>query len=261
VPYGAPHAIAQAPNDLWAIDFKGQFRTGNGCYCYPLTVSDSFSRLLLGCRALRAPTYADTYKHLQGVYGEYGLPRVIRSDNGTPFASTGLVPISRLSLWWIKLGIVPERIELAHPEQNGRHERMHGTLKRACPIEADLARQQQALDRFRSEYNEQRPHQALGGRTPATLYERSPRELPARLAELHYPDGFEVRRVKASGEICWRGRHIYLSGVLAGECVGLSAVHEGLWQVHVGAIAVARIDARSARIEPIRTFVAVPVLQ
>lgn len=260
VPYGAPYTIARAPNDLWAIDFKGQFRTGNRRYCYPLTVSDAASRYLLGCQGLDKPTYEATHQHLECVFGEHGLPGAIRSDNGTPFASSGRIPISRLSLWWIKLGIVPERIQLAHPEQNGRHERMHRTLKQSCSIEADLARQQRALDRFRREYNEQRPHQALGGKTPAMVHVHSRRELPTRVPALHYPAEFEVRRIKASGELCWRGEHVYLSGVLAGELVGLSAIDDGLWQIHVGAVAVARIDA-NARIEPIDTFVVVPVLQ
>lgn len=260
VPYGAPFVVAGAPNELWSADFKGQFRMGDGRYCYPLTLSDAYSRYLLCCQGLLRPTFAEVRPWFERVFREYGLPGAMRSDNGAPFASSALGGISRLSLWWLKLGIIPERIRAGHPEQNARHERMHGTLKRACALEANVQQQQRALTRFRREYNEERPHQALSGQTPQMRYARSGRPYPKRLPELSYPEGFEQRRVMPSGCISWRGRKWYVAGILAGEPIGLYAIDDGVWRIHAGMLAIGLLDVRTSHIKPIDTAVEIPTL-
>jgi putative transposase len=260
-PYGAPFVQAVAPNDLWSADFKGQFRMGNGALCYPLTLSDSASRFFLCCEAMTRPTYAQTRPRCEQVLREYGLPQAIRTDNGEPFASTGLGGLSQLSLWWIKLGIIPERIRPGHPEQNPRHERLHGTLKRGCAIQANLKQQQRAFDRFRYLYNTERSHQALGrNQTPAMHYQTSARPYPARLPELSYPDTHIVKRVYPSGSMKWVGREWYVAGVLRGELIGLKPIDDGVWILFVGPVAVGRLDARATRIEPIDSFIDIPTL-
>ena len=261
VPYGAPFVQATAPNELWSADFKGQFRLGNGRLCYPLTISDGASRYLLCCQGLSRPTWAQTQPYFEQVFRRYGLPAAIRTDNGAPFASSGLGGISRLALWWIKLGIVPERIRAGHPEQNARHERMHGTLKRACAVQSNFTRQQRAFDRFRREYNTERPHQALGrAQTPQMHYARSPRAYPRRLPELVYPQGYALRRVMPSGSIGWVGRKWYLAGLLAGETIGLYPIDDGIWHVFVGSVAIGRLDARAQHIAPVDTTIDVPTV-
>lgn len=260
-PYGAPFVQAGAPNDLWSADFKGQFRMGNGELCYPLTLSDATSRYFLRCDALSRPTYAQTRPHCERAFREYGLPRAIRSDNGEPFASTGLGGLTRLSLWWIKLGIIPERIRPGRPEQNPRHERLHGTLKRGCAVAANLRQQQRAFDRFRYLYNTERSHQALGrSQTPAMHYQPSARPYPERLLELGYPPGYVVRRVHPSGNINLVGREWYLSAVLAREPIGLQPIADGVWIVFVGPVAIGRLDVRAKRVQPIETYVEIPIL-
>lgn len=260
VPYGAPFVQAVAPNELWGADFKGQFRLGEGRLCYPLTLSDAASRFLLCCRALERPTYAHTQLWLKRVFHHYGLPAAIRTDNGAPFASTALGGISRLSLWWLKLGIVPERIRPGHPEQNGRHERLHGTLKRACPVRGNLPAQQRAFDAFRRTYNTERPHQALHGHTPHSHYQPSHRPYPSKLPELSYPAGYVVRRVSPAGTIGWLGRRWYVAGVLHGEPIGLYPIDNELWRVHVGMLAIGELHARAKRIEPIETMIEIPTI-
>jgi len=177
---------ALAPNDVWCVDFKGWFRTGDGARCDPLTVSDAFSRYLLCSQVVSPPETEGCRSQLERVFREYGLPWVLRSDNGAPFASLGAGGLSRLSVWWVKLGILPERIEPGKPQQNGRHERMHGTLKpeTAHPPAANLHAQQRRFDHFRAEFNHERPHEALGQTPPAQHYTRSPRSYPRRLEEL-----------------------------------------------------------------------------
>lgn len=259
-PYGAPFVVAVAPNELWSADFKGQFRTGDGRYCYPLTISDAYSRFLLCCRGLHQPRFTQVMPWFERVFRHYGLPSAIRTDNGAPFASAALGGISRLSLWWLKLGILPERIRPGQPQQNARHERMHGTLKRACAPQADLHAQQRAFERFRRDYNTERPHQALKGATPHMHYNASPRTYPSRLPALAYPTGYEQRRVMPSGCIGWIGRKWYVAGVLAGETIGLYPIDDGLWRLHVGPLAVGTLDARSKRIEPIETIIKIPTI-
>src|SRR6185503_20055837 len=177
---GKPTSIVTAPNELWYVDFKGQFKTRDGRYCYPLTVTDSYSRYLLGCQGLLSTETLGAKETFEGLFKKYGLPKAIRSDNGTPFASTALGRLSQLSVWWIRLGIRRELIEPGKPQQNGQHERMHRTLKAETtrPPEANLAQQQRLFNRFRREYNEERPHEGIGLKTPASMYEPSTRLLP-----------------------------------------------------------------------------------
>lgn len=251
-PYGAPFVEAVTPNDLWSADFKGQFRMGNGELCYPLTLSDGASRFFLCCEGLRRPTYAQTHPYCERTFRDYGLPNAIRTDNGEPFGSCGLGGLTRLSLWWIKLGIIPERIHPGRPQQNGRHERLHGTLKRGCGVQANLKQQQRAFDRFRQVYNMERSHQALGhGQTPAMHYQPSQRAYPMRLPELTYPDTHVVKRVQASGNMRWLGREWYVAGLLRGEFIGLKPIDDGVWYIFVGPICIGRLNARHTRIEPI----------
>ena len=260
-PYGAPFVQAVAPNDLWSADFKGQFRMGNGELCYPLTLSDGASRYFLSCEGLTRPTYAQSRPRCEQAFRDYGLPRAIRTDNGEPFGSCGLGGLTRLSLWWIKLGIIPERIRPGCPQQNGRHERLHGTLKRGCEVQANLKQQQRAFDRFRHIYNTERSHEALGrGQTPAMHYKPSERPYSTRSPELTYPDTHVVKPVRASGNMRWVGRDWYVAGLLRGEWIGLKPIEDGLWLVFVGPICVGRLNARATRIEPINTLLDVPTL-
>src|SRR5882724_9531679 len=204
-PYSEPLAPADAPNRGWCADFKGWFRTGNGERIDPLTISDAHSRYLLRCQAVEKTDTARVQGIFEAAFRQYGLPQAIRTDNGAPFASTALAGLSRLAVWWIKLGIVPERIEAGHPEQNGRHERMHRTLKQevAMPPAQDRRAQQRALEDFRQEYNEVRPHEALAMQTPASVYEPSQRAYPAKVSEPEYPPTMLVRSVHAHGHFRW----------------------------------------------------------
>lgn len=242
---------ATAPNHVWACDFKGQFRTSDGQLCYPLTVTDNFSRYLLGVEGLESPSDAQSWPVFERLFREYGLPAVMRSDNGGPFASSqALCGLSRLSVRWIKLGIVPERIEPGHPEQNGRHERMHRDLKQetARPPAANRMAQQASFDRFRSVRNEQRPHEALGQRTPGELYCPSSRPYPSKMPELCYPGHFEKRSVHPGGEIKFRGRFLFLSEALGGERVGLEEFDDGLWSVYLAEVLLGRFDERELKV-------------
>jgi transposase InsO family protein len=241
---GLPFAACAGPNDTWAIDFKGWFRTQDGRRCDPLTISDAYSRYLLRCQAVRRTDARCVRPLLEATFREHGLPRAIRSDNGPPFASRSVAGLSRLSVWWIKLGIRPERIMPGRPSQNGRHERMHGTLERdACqPAAANRRAQQRCFDAFRRLYNEERPHEAIGDVTPGMIYQPSPRPYPAHLGELVYPEHWQVRRVLHTGEIKWRSERLFLSEVLGGETVGLQESDGGVWHVHFGPFLLGLID-------------------
>jgi transposase InsO family protein len=249
-PSSQPLAAATHPNALWCADFKGWFRTQDGQRCDPLTITDGFSRFLLLCRAVPVPNHLHTRRQFELVFREYGLPQAIRTDNGSPFASTALGGLSVLSVWWIKLGIRIERIEPGKPEQNARHERMHGTLKiaTASPPRPTVRAQQRTFDAFRSEYNSERPHEALGNATPAERYQQSPREFPKELPAVEYPGHFEVRRVRTNGAIKWRGRMLYVSEVLVGEPVGLERVGETQLQVYFGPVRLGTLDETSMSI-------------
>lgn len=248
--YGEPFSSVQAANDVWSIDFKGQFVLGDGRLCYPLTISDNFSRYLLRCQALSRACHAPVQAALEELFRHYGLPRAIRSDNGVPFASVAVGGLSRLAVWLIKLAVKPERIAPGQPQQNGRHERMHRTLKAetASPPKATMRAQQRAFDRFCDEYNEQRPHQHLDGRRPADCYHGSSRSYPRQLPEIEYPRGFERRTVHTAGQIRWQGADVYLSQSLIGETIGLSALEHDRWQIYFGPVSLGVLDARRGKI-------------
>ena len=253
---GAPRAVTAStgPNDVWTIDFKGWFRTGDGQRCDPLTVVDDASRYLLGCTVVAQATGPYVQRCLERLFRHYGLPAILRSDNGPPFAtSQGALGLSRLAVWWIKLGIQPERIAPGHPEQNPRHERLHRTLKAetACPPAATRCAQQQAFDTFQYVYNHERPHEALGQRPPALVYTPSPRGYPTRLSTPEYAAAFVVRRVRHAGEIKWRGEPIFLSRALTGEPVGLQEVADGCWRVCYGPLVLGCLHADTHALHPV----------
>src|SRR5881397_817077 len=248
---GRPSSVVSGPNDSWSADFKGQFKTGDGLYCYPLTVTDNYSRFLLGCQALSSTSVAEAKPVFTRLFKEFGLPRRIRTDNGVPFATNTLARLSQLSAWWVRLGILPEFIEPGKPQQNGRHERMHRTLKAETtrpPANTSRA-QQRKFDRFRKEFNSERPHEALDQQTPASLYATSPRALPTKIQPLEYPDRFEVRYVSANGGIRWNKQWVNVSTVCAGEHVGLEEIDDGIWNVHFGPLKLGRLLERHMRIE------------
>jgi putative transposase len=232
-----PLAAATEPNVVWCADFKGKFRVGRQ-YCNPLTISDAHSRFLLECRKTDGERTEPVQAVFEQAFHEYGLPLRIRTDNGSPFASRAVGGLSRLSVWWVKLGILPERIEPGHPEQNGRHERMHRTLKleTASPPCATLDAQQAAFDCFRYTYNHERPHEALGQRTPASVYTPSLRPMPSYVSEPEYPDEFELRRVTRDGTITIRYEVVPLGCILHGETVGVEEIDDGKWQVWFGPV-------------------------
>jgi transposase InsO family protein len=250
---GKPTSEILAPNDCWSADYKGHFKMGNGAYCYPLTVTDGFSRFLLGCQALHSTAVAEAKPVFTRLFKEFGLPRRIRTDNGVPFATNTLARLSSLSAWWVRLSVMPELIEPGRPQQNGRHERMHRTLKAEAtrPPAASLGSQQRKFNRFREEFNEERPHEALDQQTPASLYRPSPREMPSKPPALEYPDRFEVRYVSANGGIRWNSEWVNVSIVCAGEYVGLEEIDDGIWNVYFGALRLGRLHERHMRIEDI----------
>jgi len=242
------------PNAVWTIDFKGQFRTRDRQWCYPLTVMDGCTRYLLACQALPHPTGPPTRTVLERTFREYGLPERIRSDNGPPFAcACALARLSPLAVWWIKLGIVPERIQPGRPAQNGRHERMHRTLKRATthPPAGSLRAQQRRFNRFRAEYNEERPHVALGALPPTMLYVPSARSWADADREIIYPPHFDQRPVTPDGAIKWRNRRVWVSVTLAGEDVGIEEIADGEWGVYFGPVRLGTYDERMGRIRSV----------
>lgn len=251
-PYTEPFQECQRPNAVWSADYKGQFKTGDGKLCYPLTISDNYSRFLLCCRGLYHPNYEETRTYFEAIFQKYGLPEAVRTDNGAPFASVGLGGLSKLSVWLIKLGIKPERIEPGHPEENGRHERMHRSLKEATamPPEANLARQQRAFGKFMPEYNNERPHEALEMKTPASCYRPSLRRYPARIPEVQYHGDVIVRQVRHNGEIKWRGDRYYVSQALAGEPVALKHIEAFRWEVRFSCYPLGILDEETGEITP-----------
>lgn len=240
---------ATAPNDLMTVDYKGEFRLGNHRYCYPLTIVDHVTRFILACDAFDSTQQPHTRRAFERVFRTYGLPRAILSDNGSPFGSPGLARLSRLSLWWIRLGISVERIVPGHPEQNGAHERMHRTLKAETtrPPEPTLARQQKRFDRFVHDFNHERPHETLGQKRPVSLYTPSPRPYPKTLPALEYDGHLEVRKVDHRGTIKWKNEKLFLSHTLSGEIVGLEEIDDGAWSLYYGPVLLARFDERERR--------------
>jgi putative transposase len=248
---GKPDTPMDRPNAIWTADFKGEFKTRDGLYCYPLTIQDGFSRYMLECQGLFSTAHRTAKMVFQRVFAEYGLPDIIRTDNGTPFASPAIARLSRLSVWWIRLGIFPELIELGHPEQNPRHQRMHRTLKSSTtrPPAGNLPAQQRRFNAWRTEYNEERPHEGIDMQPPASLYQHSQRELPRRLEPLEYPAHFETRLVSHNGGIRWNGKRVPVTTVLTGQYVGLQEIDDGIWSVHFGPIELGRLDERGLLIQ------------
>ena len=226
------------PNSVWCIDYKGQFRLGDGMMCYPLTITDGFSRMILCCDGHTGTRYKDARHSLERVFREYGLPDAIRSDNGIPFASTGAARLTALSVWWLKLGIALQRIRPGKPQENGRHERMHRTLKAETsrPPALSMRRQQRRFEGFVEEFNFERPHAALNGATPASVFELSVREYPADVGDPEYPGHFEKRRVRRDGAVRIMGMQVYLSQALGHELVGLVEIDDGLWRLMFGSL-------------------------
>jgi transposase InsO family protein len=237
--------IPNDSNEVWTADFKGQFKLQNNSLCYPLTICDNFTKMILACSGL-SNTATDPAKAIWvAAFRQYGLPRVIRTDNGVPFASNSIGSISKLSAWWIRLGIIPERISPGNPQQNGSHERMHKTLKQevASKPKANLKSQQKAFNDFVYEYNYIRPHEALGQQVPASIYKISKVEYPLILPKLEYPSDFTVRHVRTNGEIRWRGELLFVSEVLKGEYVGLEQLDDRQWALYYGQVPLAILDS------------------
>jgi transposase InsO family protein len=249
-PRTQPFGSVSQPNDTWCADFKGWFRTADGTRCDPLTISDAYSRLLLRCQALQHGIHEQYVRPIfEATFREYGLPLRLRTDNGSPFATVGAGGLSELSIWWIKLGIVPERIDPGRPSQNGRHERLHRTLKAATakPPAATIRAQQRCFDAFRLEYNQVRPHEAFGQTPPSSRYTPSARSYPRRLEEPSYPDADQVRRIRHNGEIRWSSSTIYVSRTLMGEPVGIYEAADG-WLVRYGPITLGLLDPANSRL-------------
>jgi transposase InsO family protein len=251
-PRTSPLAHASGPNAVWTKDFKGWFRTGDGARCDPLTIQDAASRYLLRCQQLDSLDGSTVWRQIELCFQTFGMPERIRSDNGPPFASRAVGGLSWLSVQLIKAGVVPERIAPGKPQQNGRHERMHLTLKQdtASPPAASLAAQQRRFDRFQRIYNTERPHEALDDRTPASCYRRATRSYHGHLESPAYGDDRLVRRVRTRGEIKWHGRLIFISQVLTGEPVGLVEIDTDNWRVDYGPIELGIIDPKGCFKKP-----------
>jgi putative transposase len=234
-PYTEPFVLCEEPNDIWSIDYKGQFRLGNKEYCYPLTITDNFSRYILAIEGSRRISGDKTKQVLKNLFLEFGLPFAIRSDNGVPFAGTGLGGLSRLSIWLIKLGITPERIRKGHPQENGRHERMHFTLKQetAFPPQHNHNQQQRRFNQFKKIFNEERPHEGINFERPAWLYTPSKRAYSSRLNPIEYDTTLcTTRIVRTNGTIKWKSNEIFLSELLIGENIALKPYDEDEWIVY-----------------------------
>jgi transposase InsO family protein len=251
--YEEPLAHADGPNRVWCADFKGWFRTGDGERIDPLTISDAYSRYLLRCQAVQKTNTGHVQAVFEAAFREYGLPERIRTDNGAPFATRALAGLSRLAVWWMKLGIVPERIEAGHPEQNGRHERMHLTLQQetAQPAAENRRAQQRVMDRFRQEYNQVRPHEALQMETPAAVYHPSPRKFPARVPEPEYPDNMLVRRIGGQGQMQWKKHEVFVSDVLWGEAIGLLPIDDRQYVLYFAQVPLALFHTEHAYLLPL----------
>lgn len=243
-PYSEAFAPVAKSNETWCADFKGWFRTGDGTRCDPLTITDAHSRFLLCCQIAAKTDRLHVEALFDAAFREYGMPRVIHTDNGAPFASRAPGGLSRLSMRWIRLGIVAQRSRLASPQDNGRHERMHRTLKHDTlrPPARDPRRQQEAFDHFQQIFNGERPHEALDYRTPASCYSRSTREFPRRVPEVEYEAGTLIRRISQKGEMKWKGERTFLSEVFAHEAIGLRPNDERYCEVLYGPVLVGWFD-------------------
>jgi transposase InsO family protein len=250
-PRSQPFAKITGPNATWCVDFKGHFRTGDGRWCYPLTILDAHSRFLVRCEVVKEPSTKYVSDVFDSAFTEFGLPSTIRSDNGSPFASTGAGGLTGLSVWWVRLGITPERIEPGKPQQNGRQERFHRTLKAATssPPKDNARLQQHAFDLFRREYNEERPHQGIGMKRPTQLFEPSPRRYPRKLMTCVELDGDEYDVacehpfVDKHGYMDWRGHRLFVGTALSHETLTLDPQRDtALWAVRFGPIHIGHID-------------------
>jgi len=243
---GVVPATTAEPNDLWTADFKGQFRTGNGIYCYPLTIADQHTRFLLTCHGLLSTQTVTARPIFERPFREYGLPRAIRTDNGVPFATQAIHGLSYLNVWWMRLGIQHQRILPGRPDQNGAHERMHRTLKRHVtrPVRRTCAAQQDAFDAFRSEYNTLRPHEWLNQDTPSSRYRPSPRPFPNRLPPLEYPEHFIVKKITTGGTFRFRRKLLYLANAMVDQHVGLEETDDGVWNIFFNTVLLATLDEK-----------------
>jgi transposase InsO family protein len=241
------------PNDIWSVDFKGQFRLGNGAACFPLTIADVFSRYVFEIEGLSSTEHKPVIRAFERLFKEHGLPLIVRSDGGCPFASTGAGNLSRLGVAFIKLGIALDIIDPGRPDQNGAHERFHRTMKAetARPAAENMRAQQRVFDRFRHEYNHERPHEALGMMTPAEIYRPSPRVYPKRITGPRYEPCAELRKVDKNGCIKWNRENVFVSTVLHGELVGIEEVGDDCWLVHFGSYPLGFISGRVPKLRPI----------
>jgi transposase InsO family protein len=245
---------ATAPNDVWCIDYKGQFRLGDGNYCYPLTITDQFSRFIIGCEGMGAISDEDARDVCEEVFRTHGIPAVMRSDNGVPFACAGLAGLTKLSAYWLRLGIKLERIRPAHPEENGRHERMHRTLKAETtrPARANLLQQQERFDEFVEEFNTQRPHEALDMKRPAEVFVQPTKKHPTFLPDPDYSTYDDVLRVGTQGLIHFPGRRqVHLTKALAGQLVGIREESDDRWLVSFMHLDLGYVESRCNHFTPI----------
>lgn len=254
---GPPVPILPEPNGTWTADFKGEFRTRDGKLCYPLTVQDGHSRFLLACQGMPRLDLQATLRCFRQLFQKFGLPQRIRTDNGHPFASTAIAGLSQLSVWWVRLGILPERIEPGKPYQNGRHERMHWTLKKRTALpphgpRPTLSEQQKTFNHFRRVYNFERPHESLDMQLPSELYEPSDRPLPKTPPPIEYPGHFEVRRVSGDRTLRWNNRKVFVSTLLTGRSVGLEPVGDGVFSVFFGPLHLGWLDELDYRIMDVK---------
>lgn len=249
-PYTKPFAQCTKPNAVWSADYKGQFYTQDGKICYPLTISDNHSRYLLKCQGLVGPRYHQTKAVFRAVFKEYGLPNAIKTDNGIPFASTSIGGLSHLSIWWILLGIVPERIDKGCPQQNGRHERMHRTLKEEAlnPVAQTLEKQQLAFESFRISYNTDRPHESLNQQCPSDYYQPSTLPYRKKLGKPRYDSIITVRQACRNGHFMFKNHDFFLSKLLADQPIGLKEVADGYWTIYFSFQPIGTIDMRKKRV-------------
>ena len=243
---GVVRPTTTKPNDLWTADFKGQFRTRDGQHCYPLTIADHHTRFLLSCRGLLSTQTVTARPVFERAFREFGLPLAIRTDNGVPFATQAIHGLSSLNVWWMRLGILHQRIRPGCPQENGAHERMHRTLKRQAikPVRASCAAQQRNFDAFRQEFNTERPHERLNQETPASVYNVSPRRYPDRLPSLEYPGHFLVKKITTGGTFRFRSRLLYLASAMVDQHIGLEETEDGIWAIPVNNILLATFDER-----------------